>query len=762
MSIRSLGRWVRLGAFVAVLGLGLAALAVVGFVKPPAAGSVSRESRLSMFPREGLRLRADAEVLWSERQIPYVVAEDPRDVPYLLGLVHAHLRIGQMEMIRRVARGRISEMAGPFTRDIDATLRALDLDRVVPEIAAGLPDDSRQWMGRYVEGVNDYRAKTKRRPFELRLLGIGKGEPWTIEDVLALGRLVSVDINWLRWFRTLPLRDEAAYDEVMARLGKFAADGTPSFGPGVSTPLDPLVDRARPGSNSLVVAGSRTASGAPMIASDPHVGLSLPSLFVLAGYRSPAGAAVGMMYPGVPYVLIGRNEHIAWGGTNMMGISSSLFDVSSVDPSDFQTRTERIGVRWWRDRRVKILESEHGPVVSRAPLFRSLGLGATALRWRGHEPSDEATPMHRVNHARTFEEFRTAFESYAVSGQNLLYADAAGHIGQLAAIEAQPWAGRTASGTPADPSDPQATWGEGIPSTDLPFALDPPKGWLVSSNNTPVLTDPPLTASGNSNDRVHRFAELIEGATAPLTPEDLMRIQQDVRSPESVRTLAVLVAALERVPDLSPLAVDLAGWDGSYSADSRGAAVYQWLLSELIDGSYTERYGRAIAEFLRGSVAVHAFVREDVASGEIEGTELAGLLRRGAREIPADRVWGDVHRLRLAHSAGSVPVVGRWYRYGELPAPGTSSTIQKRAHDISKGRHRVTFGAAARHVSDLSDPDANWFVLLGGQDGWLGSENFLDQVDLFREGRYVRFPLTLEAVRASFPDAMKLEASATR
>jgi penicillin amidase len=200
-------------------------------------------------------------------------------------------------------------------------------------------------------------------------------------------------------------------------------------------------------------------------------------------------------------------------------------------------------------------------------------------------------------------------------------------------------------------------------------------------------------------------------------------------------------------------------WDGDYAVDSRGAVAYQRVLDRLLAGYYADRYGEAVTAYLRGSVAVHDFVREDVEAGAIDAETIRDACAAAADGFSGAGTWGEQHRIRLRHPLGSIPLLGARYRYGDVPASGSSTTVRKSAHRVSGGRHAATFGQNSRHVSDLSDPDENHFVLLGGQDGWHGSENLLDQVPLYQEGRYVRIPLREESVRAAFRHRTALTSS---
>jgi penicillin amidase len=751
-------RWLRRAA---ALFVGLPVLAGVSLVAlvascvgvPPPAGSISLDDRLADFPTAGLRLDGEVEVLWNDQAVPYIIAESDGDAAYTIGLIQAHLRLGQMEFLKRVAQGRLSEMAGPLANDIDIALRTLDIDKAVPEMEAGLPDDTREWLTRYVEGVNDYRDRLSSRPHELRLLGVSLDEPWTVRDTLSVGRLACVDINWGRWFTFLSLRSEPLWPAYRARLERFHEEGTPSFGPGTPTPIDPLFDYSKTGSNSWVVSASRSSTGGALIANDPHLGLQQPNLWCLIAYRTPTHAAVGMTFPGLPFVLIGRNEHIAFGGTNMQAIGSTLFDVSSLDVSTFTTREETIGTRLWFDTKATITDTPLGPLVSEAPYLNAYGLPPAAIKWRGHEPSDEATAFYLVARATNFEEFRAAFETFATGGQNFLYADVEGNIGQVMAVEFVPAAGRAARKVLVAAGDARYRWETRVKSMELPFAFNPEDGFLVSANNTPVLLDPPIVVSGNSNDRLDRLRDLL-GGNETLTPEDMKRFQRDVFSTASLANARVIVgvAGSER----NALLDELAAWDGEYLEDSRGAAAYQITLHHLISGPLTREWGARIAGNLSDSQAVHDFVREEIERGAVNRDEVLAAIASAAADYGDGLAWGEIHRIRLRHPAGNVPLIGGAYRFGDHPIAGTTGTVHKSAHRVTNGVHGAQYGTNSRHVSDLSDPDANDFVLVGGQDGYFGSVNYLDQWPRFVSGEFVRVPLREESARVAFTRVTRL------
>ena len=739
---------------VSVLILGFAVvlsmLSGCAFLKPLPKGQ-SLKTRLHAFPTEGIPLKGKAEIYWNDYQIPFIHASLDEDVPLLLGMVHAHLRLAQIELLRRASQGRLAEMFGPFAADIDHSLRILNLGKSIMETAASLPPETRQWLDRFAQGINVYLNQTSSLPPELSMLDL-KQEPWTLKDLLGMARLVSIDINWLYWFFMLKGKTEKAWPEIWERMKRHGKASLPSFAPSDDGSLLLMNSAVKSGSNSLVVSGNKTESGSAFIASDPHVGLMLPSLWLVVGFKSPSYHVLGFSIPGFPVVVLGRNLHIAWGGTNMLSLSSSLYDISSQEFDDLKEREETIRVRWWFNRKIKIRESILGPVISDSPFLKKLNLPRLALKWRGHQASDETTAFIGVNRATSWKEFRRAFETYAVSGQNFLYADAKGNIGQLLAVEFPPAAGKTVEDLIGDPRNPNHLWKNSIKSTDLPAVQNPEQGYLVSTNNMPVRTDPPLSFFGNTNDRFQTISNHLERSN-PISLDDLKQIQPNVYSGDS---FALSKAILSKLPaDRNKLLSSLATWDGTYGIDSKGAAAFELLVYHLASGYYTERYGKKLARYLLRSPAVYAFLRQDLEDHKFE-KHMQRAIQKASEDFDTYDAWGKLHLLRLSHPFGNIPVLGRKFRFGDHPVPGSTNTVMKSAHPLSNEKHFATYGSNARHISDLSDPDENYFVLLGGQDGYLGSENYMDQFPLWQKNHYIRIPLRLETVRKTFTHRMVL------
>ena len=740
----------------AVFGLALAGCGALAPLPEP----TTLKQRLAALPTTDLPVEKPVTVRWDDHQVPWIEAQTDADLAFALGLVHAHLRLGQMETMRRIAEGRTAEMAGPPGVDIDKGLRIMGFARAARKVEGALPAETRAYLERYVAGINWYLFHVKDLPQEFAVLGLSR-EAWTVHDVLALERLGSTDVNWLIWFNLLKLRQGPDWPAMWHKLVEYGTASITSMGSDSRADALETIFKGwgRPGSNSVVVGGARTGTGAAMIASDPHLGINLPNVWLIAGMKSPSYNAVGLMFPGLPFVAVGRNPWIGWGGTNMRAAASDLYDVSKLPPSEITSHTEAIKVRWWMDSEVTVRETPYGPIVTDAPPLSDVG-GPYALRWVGSDASDEITAMLEVNRARDFEAYRAAFRSFAVPAQNMMYADAQGHIGQVMAVRLPIRAVGTPPDLVRDPADPDAAWKELDDPTQLPFAYDPPKGWLGSANNKPAETPYPIGYFFSPDDRIERMAMLL-GGDRKIGVTDLQALQQDVYMISAVRLRDALVGAMDRlgvrgrVPGETAFLARLRDWDGEYRVNSRGAVAFELMFFYFRQAFYAGELDPEAARNFISVADIKKIMTDDVhATLERDPKRLADVLThafgKAAARAPSFPSWGDMHHMRMSHLLANIPVIGGRYRFDEFPVGGSTDTLMKTSAGSSDELQTVRYGSQARHVSDLADPDRNWFLLLGGQDGWFNSATFLDQVKLWREGGYIQVPLRPEAAARTF------------
>lgn len=697
--------------------------------------------RLADLPLDGAPVQAPVTIRWSDRHVPHIEATSDIDLAVGIGVAHAHLRLAQMEVLRRIARGRTAELVGALALPLDHSLRVLDLARAVPAILDAMAPATRAWLDGFVAGVNHIIERAPRVPPEFAVLGLGR-EPWTAADVLAIGRLASWDVSWLVLFAGLRLAGRPDFDALWRRMG----------GPdGAGDELAEVLEAAGHGSNAFAVAPRRSASGGALLASDPHLGLHLPGLWIAAGLNAPGFQAAGLMLPGLPFVAIGRNPWLAWGGTNLHALSSELIDVTEEPATAFKERIETIAVRWSQPRRIRVRESAFGPVVTDAPLVPALEGRTLALRWVGHRPSDELDAMLRVNRARTWDAFRSALTGFAVPGQTFVYAGSDGGVGAVCAAHLP----RRADGAPvrlATPAAKAEPWEGFATSDDLPWTRATGDGLVVSANERPAPASVRVGAFFSSNERADRLRRLLV-ARPMLSAEDMGAIQRDVHMATSLALRDALVAAVGELGSFGTreraLLTTLTEWDGDYTVESPGAATFEIVLARFI-AAFLDR--RRLAGY-RATWRWRRLLLEDLRAAD--PARVADALRKALAEaapkVARQATWGAMHRLRLAHPLRRVPLVGWRWPMVEFASPGSDETVAKAANGPVDARHAASYGANARWVSDCADADANFFVLLGGQDGWPGGATLLDQVPLWRDGRMVRVPLSSATARAEHP-----------
>lgn len=706
--------------------------------------------RLEMFPTSGLGLGKPLTIFWNAHQVPWIEAADDGDAALAIGLVQAHLRLTQLMLLKHAAYGRLAELAGPVATGVDHALRILDLPRAAPRIEALLPESTRRWLAAFVAGLNAYQEKSSLRPPEFAMLGL-RIERWTMRDVIAIGRLVGADVNWLVWGELLRCLADPSFATLWRRLWQS--------GLGSGTSLGSLV-HALPlqGSNAVAVAGSRSRSGGALLASDPHLGMVLPNAWILMGLRAPSYHGVGLMPVGLPFFAIGRNPFLAWGGTNLRAMATELYALSPQQASAANTEELVIERRLWYPARRVRRSTFLGPIVSDA---RVLGVprGLTvALRWAGHEPSDEFSAMLGILQADGVRAFRRALAGFAVPGQNMIAADSAGRISHLlaASVSSSIAAMQDSPLLQAAQEDVLQPFLRGVA---LPFIEEPSCGYVASANNRPSMGGPLLGLWFSAPDRIMRLEEAL-GNPGMLALEDLEALQTDTRSIQA-HTLAQILVSQAMAAGLGgqgALAI-LAGWDGDYRAEAAGPVVFEAVLYEVAGFLYGQQGSMADPRMNWGFLT--RFIPADLqALAETQRRQvLKTALSSASRTLQRHPSWGSMHRLRMEHMLGRLPGVGRAFRLADLPVGGSRETLMKTSHGLVRDVHDATYGAQARFTADLAHLDTAYAVLLGGQDGWWGSTTFADQVPLWRAGKTIQLPLDPEMVRQTFPITMRLAPS---
>jgi len=569
-----------------------------------------------------------------------------------------------------------------------------------------------------------------------------------------VSRLCSADYAWRVWRTLSRLRQEDDWAELWADLTALAAVGEPDGPLGPQSAKETVPTAFAPnGSNAYAVAGSRTLSGKPILAADPHLIITAPNPWLIAGLSIPGLTVWGIMIPALPIFGMGRNDGGAWGGTNLHATSSELVDVAA---EPLETREIAIAVRGRKPETRTVRESSFGPVISDTSLFEMPG-ETVALHWMGHRPSDEYTPFLKLMRAERWDAFAEAVDGYGLPGLTMVYAGEEGDIGKLTAVRvpSRPLA------APADiltsPADARAHWERLLTARHLPQEHNPEAGFVASANDEPDGQPVTISLFYAAPHRIDRLKELL-GTRSDLTRADMERFQADTHLAPALRLAHDLArVAAGSHPD-APVRAALAAWDGRYDAGSAGALAFELVAAALIEGLRLRAPASHLSEHWRPFVRLTRLVEAAPADALAEALALA--IDSAAAPFESHATWGALHRLRLGHPLTRLPHLAHRLPTLDLPAGGSNETLMKSAHPFTQKVHATTFGANARFIADLADPDETYAVLLGGQDGWPGSRTMFDQVGPFRDSHYLRLPRRAAPRAAAFPHTVTIAPAA--
>ncbi|MDJ0387098.1 penicillin acylase family protein [Roseomonas sp. E05] len=733
--------------------------------------------------------------------IPRVTAANERDAAVALGWLHARDRLFQMELMRRNASGRLAELAGPAALRLDRFHRTLGLRQRAEADFAALPAETRDLLQAYANGVNAW-IDAKGRLAAPEFLALGLPEPWRPADSLLWAKTMGLWLssNWRTeidrarltgllppdWLAELwpadasPGRPDQRAALAPERLGRLAA-AIPHF------PEDaPLPSTA---SNIWAVSGERSVTGAPLLASDPHLGFNAPILWYLVRIELPDGRfRAGATSPGVPFVMIGRNERIAWGFTTTTSDTQDVFIERLAGPDHyaapggplpFTRREETIRIRGQEPETLRVRETRHGPVVSDLEGEAPEGT-VLAVRMANLEPEDSAAAgLLALNRATSLAGARAAAALITSPPQNLMVADAAGGVAMYLT-------GRTPVRRAGDGSQPSPGWDGGhdwlgfVPFDEMPHRENPPGGMLVNANNRvqPEGEEPYLGRDWPGDWRFRRIQDLL-AQRERQAPQDFAAIQRDAVSLFAREALPVL-RGLPRPAGMAGAARDLLlSWDGDMAIDRPQPLIFNawWRAAArlaLANGGVPPGGWPVTPEFLRlvlrpdGAGAHWCRPRAEAgqpaavppfAPGGACAMLAARALEAAVAELsgrfgpePAAWRWGAAHEARFMHPLlRFLPVLGDWSTIA-VPTPGDGETVNRGGLG---GNFAHVHGPGLRAVFDLSGPEGIWAVIGTGQSGNPLSGHWADQAPLWA-GRAEDGQLLLHLGRAAEPPGGQL------
>jgi penicillin amidase len=794
---------------------GLAVVVVILLVMATAvAGIYYRWSRAGLPRVDGeivvAGLTAPVAVWRDTRGIPHLRAENEEDLFFAQGYVLAQDRLWQMDISRRVGRGEVAEIFGAEALDLDRRSRTLGYRRLCEQAFQTFDPSLQRILLAYARGVNAFIAAVgDRLPFEFRVLNY-RPKPWEPVDSLVIGKVLAEWLSstwradWMRGF-VLGGLDERVRQRLLPEFSPFDRPvvgtdrPTPPAGKERPTSLSrpsarstagllafsdlavwtKAEDQARAllglgaaplGSNNWVLSGSRSETGKPLLANDPHLGHTNPSVWYALHLKCPTLHVAGVTLPGVPGVILGHNEHIAWGATNVYPDVQDLF-IEEFHPDN--PRLYRVGSRWqeadvfdepirvrasWlltRTRTIvhRVVRTRHGPIIAEEQNKK------LALRWTALDDANEFVAFAGIMRATGWDDFCRALRDFPGPMQNFVYADGAGNIGYYAAGRV-PLRSEGDGSLPVDGARGEGEWIGYIPFEELPHLYNPPEGFIVTANQRIVGTSYGyhLTHLWYPPYRAARILELL-GHKPRLSVEDVRLIQADVYSipdalfaREVVKTAQTVLAgagagANERL--WREILDELAPWDGQLRPESRAAALVttmrtlfrQRILKAML-GNRWEKY-----EWANDSLLVDWLIterpREWLPSGYDSYEKLLEdcyleALEELTRELGRDsRSWryGRLNTLTFAHPLSRLRLLKWLLNSREIEMGGSANTVN------AYGKQRL-YGVSMRLIVDFSDLDQTRLQITLGQSGHHASPHFQDQLDDWLRVQPAPFPFS--------------------
>ena len=663
-----------------------------------------------------------------ELGVPHIRAASLDDALFAQGYVTAQERLWQMDALRRLAAGDLAEVIGPTGLEADHEARRLRLRRLAEAAVLTLAPGDRAALAAYARGVNEFiRTHLDRLPLEFTLLRYGP-RPWSAVDSLLVG---------LHMFRTLT----TTWKSEVAKRGMLAAGNRAK----VEALFPPRMGgELQPGSNAWVLSGAHTASGKPLVANDMHLEYSIPGIWFMVHLQAPGLNVSGVALPGVPGIIVGHNDRIAWGLTNLG------YDVQDLYVEKFDDRTGRYlfrgSVELARAER-EIIRVKGRPaeemtvwVTRHGPLFLSDGNNRMALRWAAAEPGGFAFPFLDIDRARNWNEFTAAIERFPGPAQNFVYADVDGNIGYHAAGRL-PIRKTYAGDVPVDGSSGEFEWDGWIPFDRLPSAFNPPEGIIVTANQNPFPAGYEYRVSGNfaAPYRARQIRDMLTSRNG-WRAEGMLTVQKDVYAGFSRYLARAIVAAWDRRkasnPDLRDAIALLRAWDGQMDKDLAAPLIatlaYQHLRRGIGDSAAPGR--GAMWEQQAAPAVIEDFVRARP-TGWFQDwdAELLRALQDGVEEgrriqgRDVRRWWyGKYVRLAIRHPVlDHLPVVGNYFNIGPVAMSGSGTTVKQTT---------VRVGPSMRMAADLGDWDRSLLSLPIGQSGQPLSRHYKDEWDRYYVG----------------------------
>ncbi|WP_050614903.1 penicillin acylase family protein [Bacillus testis] len=715
-------------------------------------------------------LQTQVSVTRDASGIPHVYAKSDHDLYMAQGYIQAQDRLFQMDLSRRQASGRLSEVIGKAMVDKDKFFRTIGLRRAAAASYDAYTQEGKDILGWFAEGVNLYMKEAESKgklPVEFSILGY-KPEPWSPVDSLTIGKYMAFDLggNWEdQAFRQYLLQNfpkEKAYDlfpsypkDAPYIISKSDLDIGKSFAGAI---IPPELN----GSNNWVVSGKKTKSGKPLLADDPHLALATPAIWYQMELKSPSVHVSGVIFAGIPGIILGHNEQIAWGVTNTGPDVQDLYieKRSDTNPTEFlynhkwekaEIISEPIKIKKAKTIDYDVTVTRHGPVISEFAGKSGSGQ-ALALRWTALDPSAELEAIINMNKADSWNAFEKALEKFRTPAQNFVFASKDGTIAYKANGNI-PIRKKGDSMLPVPGWNDEYEWKGFIPFDELPRLVNPTEGFISTANNKVISDDYPYHISHNWAQpyRQMRIQEVLK-KNPSLEAKHMKELQSDVKNLQAKEFVPLFLKTLEGSKDkeVSNALKILGKWDYQDKKDQAAPLIFNLWINQIQailfekqipEDTFKLFNGRkqAVDQLLRRALEGNPgpWINEQggiklVLEKSLKAT-LHDIQKEQGKKM-GDWSWGDFHKIYFNHPLSAVsPLNFIFNSQGGIPANGSGVTVQAAGFEPEG---TVDHGASWRFVADLNDLSKSYQLVGPGQSGHVKSKWYHDQMEDWVKGNY--------------------------
>lgn len=723
-------------------------------------------------------LADEVSVYRDEQGVPHIEAENDVDLYFAQGFVTAQDRLFQMDLSRRQASGQLAEVIGEGMLDQDRFFRTFGLRRAAEASEAAYDEETYGYLEAYAEGVNAFMAQAIENgelPIEFRLAGY-EPTPWEPLDSLTIGKYMAYDLNgnWQGQAFRHWLAQHVTEEEALDLMPVYPEDGPVILELAQDIPVDirnafsktaDYLPHPFAGSNNWVLSGERTASGEPMLADDPHLGLATPSIWYETHLTSPTVNVTGVIFAGVPGIILGSNEEIAWGVTNVGPDVQQLYfeQRHPEEPSTFlyddewyeaEVITEEILVADQEPYEHEITLTRNGPLLSEYASFDEQAEYALSMRWTAHEATTELQAVLDFNRADDWDSFSEALTSFQAPAQNFVFASQDGTIAYRAngLIPIRPEEDDALLPVPG--WDPAYQWEGYIPWDELPTIINPDSGIISTANNQIVDDDYPyhITHTWAQPYRHQRIIDVLYAAS-DHTAEDMMDLQMDVVNLQAEEFVPILTRALRdrEQSDIEEQALTmLQDWQYEDLRDEPGPLLFHLWMDEISSQLFKEALPKEIYDLFEGRANIVDEMLRDADEGQtgpwiekaggfevLVSTSFQQAVARATElqgENPSDWKWGEFHQVVFNHPLAAITPLNYLFNGSPLPADGSRITVKAASYHTETGI--VTNGAGWRGVMDLADLENTHHLVGPGQSGHVFSDTYHSQREAWVNGDY--------------------------